>query len=258
LDTKKSRLLWFKNLGKLDYGTAWKLQKRLVQLRLQGEIPDTLLLVEHPPTITLGRTAHAENLRIDPAERVRRRIALFSVDRGGDVTFHGPGQLVGYPVIDLQNHRPDVLVYLRSLEDVLIRSLKPFGIAADRLPGYTGVWVQNEKIAAIGVRVSRWITSHGFALNVNTNLDSFDWIVPCGIRDKKVTSMEKILGHPLDLGAVREEVKNAFRDVFNGFLQEAPDWIVKSGEDERQSSQKDEMIKEDGYAEIKKRKPNYI
>jgi len=227
LENKENYFLWFKNPGKLNYSSAWELQKRLVRLRLKGDIPDTLLFVEHPPTITLGKTAHAENLRIDSAELLKRRIALLSVDRGGDITFHGPGQLVGYPIINLQNHQPDVLVYLRSLEEVLIRSLEPFGIAAGRLPGYTGVWVQNEKIAAIGVRISRWITSHGFALNVNTDLDYFDWIVPCGIRDKKVTSMKKILGRKVNFDRVLDMVKKSFSDFFNGFLQEAPDWIFE-------------------------------
>jgi lipoyl(octanoyl) transferase len=175
---------------------AW--QKELVAARKTGAVPDLLLLGEHPPVITLGRNADRENLRLSEQELERRGVELHETDRGGDVTYHGPGQLVGYPILDLGGLRKDVLWYVRSLEEVLIRAAGEFGLAvgrkqapAGKRPFYTGVWAGEEKLAAIGVHISRWVTSHGFALNVTTDLSYFDLIVPCGIPDKGVTSLAR-------------------------------------------------------------------
>ncbi len=209
----------FADLGVKEYAPTWELQRNLVALRQRGKIPDTLLLVEHPPTITLGKSAHAENILADPSRLASLGVALLSVDRGGDVTYHGPGQLVAYPILDLQNLKADVLWYVRQLEEVVIQTLNVFKIRAERLPGHTGVWVGDEKIAAIGVHVSRWVTSHGLALNVNTDLSGFDLIIPCGIRDKGVTSMAKILGRQVDMGAVTEAFLAAFGRIFAADLR---------------------------------------
>ncbi len=210
----------FVDLGVKEYASTWELQKKLVTLRQTEEIPNTLLLVEHPPTITLGKSGHAENILADPAHLTSRGVALFAVDRGGDVTYHGPGQLVAYPIFDLRDWTPDVFWYLRQLEEVVIRALQGFGISAGQLPEHTGVWVGDEKISAIGVHVSRWVTSHGLALNVNTDLSGFDLIVPCGIRDKGVTSVAKILGKAVEKQAVSRALLNAFARVFEVSLQE--------------------------------------
>jgi len=179
------------------------MQERLVEARRGGEAPDTLLLLEHPPVVTLGRGAHAENLLLDEASLRERGIELHEAGRGGDVTYHGPGQLVGYPVIALEGKRRDAHRYLRDLEDGLIAAVATFGIEAERVPGLTGVWVGSRKIAAIGVRIGTgWITSHGFALNVAGDLAGFDTIVPCGIRGRGVTSLTRETGEAFELEAV--------------------------------------------------------
>jgi lipoyl(octanoyl) transferase len=202
-------------LGVIPYPEATKLQERLVARRRQGEIPDQLLLLEHPHVITLGSASDASHVLLDDAGRERVGVELYESGRGGDVTYHGPGQLVGYPILDLKPDRQDLHRYIRDLEDVLIRALDRFGIAAGRIPGLTGVWVDQEKVAAIGVRVSSgWITSHGFALNVATDLGFFDAIVPCGIRDHGVTSMERVLGRSLDPDDVQDQVVDATCQVF--------------------------------------------
>jgi lipoyl(octanoyl) transferase len=202
-------------LGVIPYPEAIKLQERLVARRRQGEIPDQLLLLEHPHVITLGSASDASHVLLDDAGRERVGVELYESGRGGDVTYHGPGQLVGYPILDLKPDRQDLHRYIRDLEDVLIRALDRFGIAAGRIPGLTGVWVDQEKVAAIGVRVSSgWITSHGFALNVATDLGFFDAIVPCGIRDHGVTSMERVLGRSLDPDDVQDQVVDATCQVF--------------------------------------------
>jgi len=176
--------------GLVPYEEATRLQERLVDLVRRGESGDTLLLLTHPPVITLGRGAHAENVVIPDDERERRGIALHEAGRGGDVTYHGPGQLVGYPIVALRNDRRDAHRYLRDLEEGLIGTAGAFGVAASRLPGFTGVWVGDAKLAAIGVRIGTgWVTSHGFALNVGRDLTGFDAIVPCGIHGKAVTSL---------------------------------------------------------------------
>jgi lipoyl(octanoyl) transferase len=183
-------------LGRVDYSIALELQQTLVRLVKEGRISHTLLLLEHPPVITLGRNAGAQNIVASPEFLAGNGVELHETDRGGDVTFHGPGQLVGYPIFDLRAFEPRIgaVDFVRKLEEVLIRTCGDLGVVTERIPGLTGVWTQNEvpaKIAAIGVHISRAVTSHGFALNVNTNLDYFKLIVPCGITDKPVTSLEQ-------------------------------------------------------------------
>jgi len=194
-------------LGRLAYREALALQDSLVRARRTGEVPDTLLLVEHPPVITLGRGADRAHVLLSPAESRARGIEVHEVGRGGDVTYHGPGQLVGYPVLELVGARRDLHAYLRFLEEVLIDVAATFGIAGHRVPGLTGVWVGTNKLAAIGVRVSTgWVTSHGFALNVGSDLDGFKTIVPCGIAERGVTSLSMLAGCELSVEDVAGRV----------------------------------------------------
>ncbi len=204
-------------LGRIGYAEGVALQKALVQQRIAGEIDDTLLFVEHPPVITLGvRTrGSTTNVRADADALAARGVEVHETGRGGDVTFHGPGQLVGYPIIDLKPDRQDVHRYVRDLEDVLIRTAADFGIAADRVKGFSGAWVGDAKLAAIGVRISRWVTSHGFALNVTTDLSGFDLIVPCGITDRGVTSLSALLGREVAMADVEAAVVKHFAAVFD-------------------------------------------
>jgi lipoyl(octanoyl) transferase len=206
-----------RHLGLVDYQAALDLQKELVEQRKQGLIPDRLLLLEHPHVITLGARNHngSSNVLETPEALARKGVALFETGRGGDVTYHGPGQLVGYPILQLPIDRRDVHRYVRDLEEVLILSVADFGIAASRIPGLTGIWVGDHKLAAIGVRISRWVTSHGFALNVSTDLAKFGLIVPCGITDKGVTSMERVLGRPVPMDEVALTVERRFQAVFS-------------------------------------------
>ncbi|MBI4483839.1 MAG: lipoyl(octanoyl) transferase LipB [Acidobacteria bacterium] len=201
--------------GRVDYPVAWAWQKRLVEQRLRGQIPDSLLLLEHPPVFTLGRSASPEHLLADEATLARLGISVFHIERGGDITYHGPGQIVGYPILDLSGHRKDVRWYVRQLEEVLIRALSDFGVHGERQDGRTGVWVGDEKVAAIGVRISRWVTMHGFALNVNTDLSYFRYIVPCGIRDRGVTSLQRCLGSDLALEKVGDAIVDHFEGLFH-------------------------------------------
>jgi lipoyl(octanoyl) transferase len=201
-------------LGFVDYAEALDLLKAKVALRQAGEIPDTLLLLEHPHVYTLGRNARRENLLASVEWLASRGVQVFETDRGGDVTHHGPGQLVGYPILDLTQHRRDISWYMRSLEEVFIRAAGDFGIEASRSPGAPGVWVGNDKLVAMGVHLARWVTSHGFALNVNTDLSYFDWIVPCGLHDRGVTSLAKLLGHSVAMETVTERVVEHFGAVF--------------------------------------------
>ncbi len=187
----------------------------MLELRLSGEIPDTLLLTEHPPVYTLGTGADPHHLLADAEELRSMGAEVVHVDRGGDITFHGPGQLVGYPIIDLSDHGRDLARYLRMLEEVIMRVLLRSGIQPSRLPGYTGVWTGGEKICAIGIRASRWITMHGFALNVNTDLAFFKRIIPCGIFERGVTSMQELLGHTQDMRSLEEMVAEEFAAVFS-------------------------------------------
>jgi lipoyl(octanoyl) transferase len=181
------RCAW-RDLGRLDYAEAFEVQHCLVERRKRGEIADQFLIVEHPHTITLGRNGHLEHLLAHEDVLARAGIAFHHTDRGGDITYHGPGQIVGYPIVDLREWKRDVGAYVRAIEQVIIDALADFGIAGERLPTMTGVWVAGAKIAAIGVHISRWVTSHGFALNVTTDLSYFQYIVPCGLV-KPVTSM---------------------------------------------------------------------
>jgi lipoyl(octanoyl) transferase len=206
-----------RRLGLVRYHDALTLQQQLVEDRKAGRIGDQLLLLEHHPVITLGVRSRNDRSHVlqTPESLAAQGIELFETGRGGDVTYHGPGQLVGYPIVDLKPDRCDVHRYVRDLEEVLIRSVAPFGIEAGRIPGLTGIWVGPEKLAAIGVRISRWVTSHGFALNVSTNLDHFALIVPCGIPDKGVTSMERLLGRKIRMEEVEDEVARQFLMCFN-------------------------------------------
>jgi lipoyl(octanoyl) transferase len=211
------RTIDVKRLGVVPYAEGLELQKQLVERRRAGEIPDQLLLLEHPAVITLGVKTrnNRSNIVAAPEALEAEGVEVFETGRGGDVTYHGPGQLVGYPIIDLRPDRCDVHRYVRDIEEVMIRTAAAFGIEAGRLPGLTGAWVGNEKLAAIGVRIARWITSHGFAFNVNTTLDHFDFIVPCGISDKGVTSLQQLLGHPVPMVEVEAAAERAFREVFS-------------------------------------------
>ena len=209
-----------RRLGSVAYAEALALQTRLVEERRSGTIGDTLLLLEHPPVITRGVRSRQStaNLIATPEELTRQGVELFETGRGGDITYHGPGQVVGYPILDLRPERCDVHRYVRDLEEVLIRAIARFGVAGVRVPGLSGVWVgpagREEKVAAIGVRISRWITSHGFALNVSTDLRHFGLIVPCGIADRGVTSLARVLGRPVPMRDVESAVEGAMREVF--------------------------------------------
>lgn len=209
-----------RRLGRLEYGAGLELQASLVEERRSAAIGDTLLLLEHPPVITLGVKTRGRpvNIVASPETLAAEGVSVFETGRGGDITYHGPGQLVGYPIFDLRPDRCDVHRYVRDIEEALIVALREFGIEAGRLTGRTGVWVgpegREEKIAAIGVRISRWITSHGFALNVAADLRHFQLIVPCGIADRGVTSIERVLGRAVPMREVEDAVIRAFTKVF--------------------------------------------
>jgi lipoyl(octanoyl) transferase len=201
-------------LGRVPYAEALDLQARLVTDRQAGRIADTLLLLEHDPVFTLGRNARKEHVLLAEDALRARGFALFEAGRGGDVTYHGPGQVVGYPIVELPPGRRDVHRYVRDLEEVMIRACADQGVVAERVPRLTGAWVGEEKIGAIGVRIARWVTSHGFALNVSLDLAPFDLIVPCGIRDRGVTSLERLLGHTVAVDEVVTSLANHFAAVF--------------------------------------------
>ncbi len=222
----------FKDLGRAEYKQVWDYQESLLQdnVRIKTEarqkeiIPQTtnyLLFVEHSPVYTLGKSGHMENILIDEDSMQQKGIQFFKINRGGDITFHGPGQIVGYPILDLERFYTDIGKYLRNLEEVIILTLRSYGIEGHRSEGETGVWIEpgvkgkERKICAIGVRCSRWITMHGFAFNVNTDLDYFGNIIPCGIQDKQVTSLEKELGRSLDIEEVKAGVRRRFEEVFD-------------------------------------------
>jgi lipoyl(octanoyl) transferase len=211
-----ARHIEVRHLGVVPYGDALALQQSLVEDRKAGRIPDQLLLLEHPPVITLGAKTRSDRSHIVATEEMLQTsgVEVVETGRGGDVTYHGPGQLVGYPIFDLKPDRCDVHRYVRDLETVLIRAVAQAGVSAGRMPGLTGVWVGDEKVAAIGIRISRWVTSHGFALNVSTDLDYFDLIVPCGITDRGVTSLAALLGRPLSSHDIAPRLVSHFCDVF--------------------------------------------
>ena len=218
-------LCHLEQLGLVGYEDGLRLQRELVARRKAGTTPDTLLLLEHPHVYTLGRNAKTENLLISAEQLAARGAQVFEIDRGGDVTYHGPGQLVGYPILDLANHRRDIAWYMRSLEEVLIEVVREYGIKAGRLAGAPGVWVGNDKLAAMGVHISRWVTSHGFAFNVNTDLRYFDCIVPCGLRDKGVTSLQKLLGRRVEMEEVAGRVVRQFGRVFEVEMVEVAEQV---------------------------------
>lgn len=208
--------------GLTDYGEALDLQRELAQARISGRLPDdVLILLEHDRVITLGRGADRSNVTATDELLARRGVQIHEIERGGDVTYHGPGQLVGYPIVDLNRHRRDLHWYLRSLEEALIRALDTLEIQAERVAGYTGVWVGNRKIASIGVHVTRWVTFHGFALNVTTDLSDFDLIVPCGIDAVQMTSVERETAGQAAFEGVAEEVARQFAAVFDLCLEPA-------------------------------------
>jgi len=203
-------------LGLTPYDEAHALQDDLVERRKRDEIPDQLLLLEHPHVITLGRAANRANVLADDVTRARLGVGLFETGRGGDVTYHGPGQLVGYPIIKLLPGHQDIRRYVRNIQEVLVRSARDFGVESEPRGGdHVGVWVGDDKLAAIGVRISRWVTMHGFAFNVATDLNYFQLIIPCGIRGHGVTSLQKLLGRPVDMVAVARSVTRHFGEVFN-------------------------------------------
>jgi lipoyl(octanoyl) transferase len=211
------RELAIRRLGMVPYGEGLVLQQALVEDRRANRIPDTLLLLQHPHVLTLGvkRDAARAHVVASPAMLASSGVDVFEAGRGGDVTYHGPGQLVAYPILDLRPDRQDVHRYVRDLEEVMIRLCGEYGLAAGRIPALTGTWVGDRKIGAIGIRISRWITSHGVAFNVSTDLSRFDLIVPCGIRDKGVTSLERELGRAVGMDEVEERFSARFSDVFD-------------------------------------------
>jgi lipoyl(octanoyl) transferase len=223
--------------GLVDYQEAWDKQDEIFSgiVALKGknrtentdlETPNYLIFCEHPHVYTLGKSGHPENLLLDEAGLQEKEATYYKINRGGDITYHGPGQIVGYPILDLDNFFTDIHLYLRTLEEAVILTLKDYGIIAGRYPGYTGVWLDADndkarKICALGVRCSRWVTMHGFAFNVNTNLDYFKNIVPCGIDDKDVTSMARELGQALDINVVKEQLRMHIVALFKMELQDA-------------------------------------
>jgi lipoyl(octanoyl) transferase len=207
-------LVTVSNIGRTRYADAWRFQQRVWQLRHTGKIGDVLLFTEHEHVYTIGKGGDADHLLASGNELKQSGVDFVEIDRGGDVTYHGPGQIVGYPILDLNNYFRDLHRYLRSLEETLIIALREYGIEGTREEGYTGVWVKGEKIAAIGVKASRWVTMHGFALNVNTDLSKFERIIPCGIFHKGVTSMNLLLRRTVPLEGVHDHIVEAFRSVF--------------------------------------------
>ena len=231
----EKRQIIFQDLGKMDYQSAWDYQEKLLQENVRkksvagnqerrSHTQHYLLFVEHPPVYTLGKSGNKENVLMSDEELQANHIEFFHTNRGGDITFHGPAQIVGYPILDLEKFYTDIGKYLRNIEEVIILTMAEYGIKGDRSTGETGVWIEpgvpgkERKICAIGVRCSRWVTMHGFAFNVNTDLSYFNNIIPCGIVNKQVTSLQKELGRALDMEEVKEKVKRNFEKVFEAEL----------------------------------------
>jgi lipoyl(octanoyl) transferase len=233
LKSKKNNKVYFQNLGLIDYKEAWDYQEKIFDEIIQEKLlnrerPEVdyvltsnyLIFCQHPHVYTLGKSGDASNLLINKDELKKRGASFYHINRGGDITYHGPGQIVGYPIIDLDNFTTDIHKYLRFLEESIILTLQEFGINGGRIPGLTGVWLDAEqkakarKICAIGVKTSRWVTMHGFALNVNTDLNYFNYIVPCGIDDKAVTSISKELNRDIEISAIEEKIKRNIEKVF--------------------------------------------
>jgi len=213
----KMRVLY--KLGLVEYGEAYRLQRRLHHQRLDGEIIDVLLLLEHPPVLTIGRSGSLDNVLVSREKLAQEGVALFFVERGGDVTYHGPGQIVGYPIMDLSRRGKDIHQYVQDLEEVIIRTLADFSISSTRDESHPGVWVQNEEVAAIGLSVRRWVTMHGFALNVNPNLKHFSFINPCGFSNRKANSMSQLLGREMPMEAVTKRLVAHFSEVFDTLIE---------------------------------------
>ena len=210
MDLKESQKILIQDLGFKKYKSVLSLQKKLQKQRIAGNIKDTLILVEHEPVYTLGKNANRHHL----LQSRDKSVEVYNIERGGDVTFHGPGQLVGYPILDLRNYKKSVSWYMRTLEELTIRVLKEFDIKGSRIKGLTGVWVENKKIAAQGVRISRWVTMHGFSINVCPQLSYYDGIIPCGIFDYDVTSMEECLNKKLSIKKIKNSVSEIFLELF--------------------------------------------
>ena len=223
----------FEDCGRIGYQEAWDYQERLLRGIVDAKVArqetvSRLLFCEHPPVYTLGKSGSLDHILINDSDRQARGIEFYNTNRGGDITFHGPGQLVAYPILDLEHFGTDIGKYLRNLEQVIIFTLADFGLKGERSPGETGVWLEpsvkgrERKICAMGVRCSRWVTMHGLALNMNTNLDFFNHIVPCGIAQKQVTSLARELGAPIDESVVKDRVRQHFEQVFDASLSPAP------------------------------------
>jgi len=209
IETQLDQII-IQDLGQRPYQEVWAYQKEIQAKRIAGEIEDTFLMVEHEPVYTLGKNANENHL----LQSRDQSVDVFNIERGGDITFHGPGQLVGYPILDLSNYKKSISWYMRILEQIIIDTVSEFGIEAKRIEGLTGVWVGDEKIAALGVRIRRWVTMHGFSINVNTDLTFYDGIIPCGIFDHGITSMEQLLCQPQDMEKVKKVVRSKFGYYF--------------------------------------------
>lgn len=220
---KEYRQLLVFDTGRTKYKQTWEIQKRLVEYKKKDILPDCLIVAEHYPVITMGRGASYKNLLVTSDELQRKGIELFEIERGGDITFHGPGQTVLYPVVDLNNRRRDTHRYLRDLENFAIKALSELGLRAGVKRGMTGIWVQNEKIGAIGVAVSGWITYHGIAINISTDLNYFKLIVPCGIPECRVSSLAEILGRNINMDDINQVLINAFAEYFNYRIESCKD-----------------------------------
>ena len=209
IETQLDQII-IQDLGQRPYQEVWAYQKEIQAKRIAGEIEDTFLMVEHEPVYTLGKNANENHI----LQSRDQSVDVFNIERGGDITFHGPGQLVGYPILDLSNYKKSISWYMRILEQIIIDTVSEFGIEAKRIEGLTGVWVGDEKIAALGVRIRRWVTMHGFSINVNTDLTFYDGIIPCGIFDHGITSMEQLLCRPQDMEKVKKVVRSKFGYYF--------------------------------------------
>lgn len=210
----KNKILSYADLGFIDYKEAWDLQYKIHTSRVQGNVKDHFLLLEHPNTYTLGKTADKSNLIGNEEYLKEKNISVYDIDRGGDITYHGPGQIVGYPIINLNDWKQDTHKYLRALEEMIIRVCLEFGLIGRRDTEFTGVWIEDRKIAAIGIKVSRWVTMHGFAFNINTDLSLFNGIIPCGISNKAVTSLRKEIDKPVEIDFVKSLILKHFTEVF--------------------------------------------
>ena len=211
----KKMLINVLQIGLIDYMQSYNLQTELLNRRINGEIEDTLLLLEHPPVVTIGKSGKLENILATEIQFAEKGISVFFMDRGGDVTYHGPGQLVGYPILDIGSRGRDLHQYVHNLEEVMIRTLGDFGINAFRDNTHPGVWIGDEEIAAIGLKVKKWVSMHGFALNINTDLEPFSLINPCGFADRRTTSMSYILSQKLSMATVTERLIAHFAEIFN-------------------------------------------